>query len=342
VTDAAGSRIVIDVHNHVLTPEAQEIAARWYEPLLEPYDLFAGAASARHNQAIFGDLVQPMTDPDRRIADMDRMGVDVQVLSIFVSQYYYWLDAVTGLELARLQNQHLAELVGTHPERFTGAATVPMQDVRLACEELRRAHAELGFRAVQISTNVNGTDLDHPSFDDFFATAAELGTLVILHPNGFTDGRRLTDFYLINVIGNPLDSTIAAARMIFSGLLDHHPELAVCIVHGGGYTPFYWPRMDHAYRVRPECRERLRRTPSDYLRSNFYFDTVVFEPELVRRLADDFGVDRVLLGTDYPFDMGETSPVELVARVPGLSEPEAAAILGGTAARLLDLPRRSG
>jgi aminocarboxymuconate-semialdehyde decarboxylase len=331
--------LVVDIHSHVLTPEAQTVAANYYEPLLEPYDLYAGAASARHNRAQFGDLVEPMTDPDRRLRDMDATGVDVQVLSIFVSQYYYWLDGPRGLELARIQNRHLAELVAAHPRRFRGAATVPMQDTQLATDELERARLELGFRAVQISTNVNGIDLDHPSFDRFFAKAAELGMLVILHPNGFTEGRRLTEFYLINVIGNPLDSTIAASRMIFSGLLDRHPDLRICIVHGGGYTPFYWPRMDHAYEVRPECRISIHRRPSEYLKSHFYFDTVVFEPSLLRRLADDFGVDRVLLGTDYPFDMGESAPVELVESIPDISEDDAGAILGGTAAGLLDIDR---
>ena len=328
---------VVDVHNHVLTPEAQQIAAAWYEPRLEPYDLFAGAASARHNGELFGDLVEPMTDPGRRLRDMDAAGIDMQLLSIFVSQYYYWLDGQKGLETSRLQNQHLADLVADHPSRFVAAGTVPLQDTRLAIDELERVSQELGFRAVQISTNVNGDDLDHPRFEPFLAAAADLGMLVILHPNGFSEGRRLASHYLINVVGNPLDSTIAVTRLIFGGVFDRHPTLQVCVVHGGGYAPFYWPRMDHAYQVRPECRQAVSNRPSTYLRTNFYFDTVVFEPALIRRLLDDFGADRVLLGTDYPFDMGESAPVDLVTKVPGITEDERSAILGGTATRLLAL-----
>jgi aminocarboxymuconate-semialdehyde decarboxylase len=328
---------VVDVHNHVLTPEAQEIAAEWYEPAFEPYDLYAGAKSARHNREGFGQLVEPMTDPQRRLRDMDARGVDVQLLSIFVSQYYYWLDAAKGFELSQMQNQHVAELVATNPARFAGAATVPMQDPPTAARELERARTELGFRAVQISTNVNGEDLDSPRFDPFFAAAEDLGMLVILHPNGFTEGCRLNTHYLINVIGNPLDSTIATSRMIFSGLLERHPRLRVCVVHGGGYTPFYWPRMDHAYSVRPECRASISRPPSSYLRSNFYFDTMVFEPRMLQRLVEDFGADRIVLGTDYPFDMGEERPVDLVTSIPGISDEEVTAILGATAAQLLEI-----
>jgi aminocarboxymuconate-semialdehyde decarboxylase len=328
---------VVDVHNHVLTPEAQEIAAEWYEPAFEPYDLYAGAASARHNREFFSGLVEPMTDPQRRLHDMDAQGVDVQLLSIFVSQYYYWLDAAKGLELSQMQNQHLADLVATNPERFAAAGTVPMQDPPGAARELERTRSELGFRAVQISTNVNGVDLDDARFEPFFATAEALDMLVILHPNGFTEGCRLNTHYLINVIGNPLDSTIATTRMIFSGLLERHPRLRVCVVHGGGYTPFYWPRMDHAYSVRPECRKSISRPPSSYLRSHFYFDTMVFEPRMLQRLIEDFGADRIVLGTDYPFDMGEEHPVDLVTSIPGISDDDASAILGLTAAQLLDI-----
>ena len=144
---------MVDVHNHVLTPEAQEIAAEWYEPAFEPYDLYAGAASARHNREFFGGLVEPMTDPQRRLRDMDAQGVDVQLLSIFVSQYYYWLDSAKGLELSQMQNQHLADLVATNPERFAAAATVPMQDPPSAFARCRSRRTSTGWTSTMPASN---------------------------------------------------------------------------------------------------------------------------------------------------------------------------------------------
>jgi aminocarboxymuconate-semialdehyde decarboxylase len=159
---------------------------------------------------------------------------------------------------------------------------------------------------------------------------------VVLHPHGFTQGQRLGDYYLTNVIGNPLDSTVAVSRLIFSGVLERHPDLTVCVVHGGGYLPFYAARMDHAWQVRPEAREHIPNAPTTYLR-RLHFDTVVFDPADVGHLVDRYGADHVLLGTDYPYDMGEEDPVGLVDRTPGLSGEDKALVLGGNAARLLRL-----
>lgn len=330
---------VVDVHNHVLTPEVESLIEEHYsrEEIVahEPYDLYAGAKSAAHNRSVGPSLRPKMTDADQRVRDMDAMGVDVQVLATFVSQFYYWTDGALGQQLCRIQNDWLAELAGRHPDRFVAIGTVPMQDQTRAVAELEYVIGELGFKGVQISSSIDGTDLDDPRFLPFFTRAQELGAVVLIHPNGWDTGRRLDDFYLINVIGNPLDSTVALTRLIFSGRLAALPDLKLCVVHGGGYTPFYSARMDHAWEVRPECREYIDQPPSTYLK-RVYFDTMVFSPEQLAHLVEFSGTDHVLLGTDYPFDMGETDPLALTGALE-LSAEELALIRGGNAARIFGI-----
>jgi aminocarboxymuconate-semialdehyde decarboxylase len=330
---------VVDVHNHVLTPPVEELIEQHYsrEEIIahEPYDLYAGEASLAHNRSLGPSLRPKMTDADQRVRDMDAMGIDVQVLATFVSQFYYWTDGELGQRIARIQNDWLAELASRHPERFVAVGTVPMQDSTRAVAELEYVVGDLGFKGVQISSSIDGTDLDDPRFLPFFKKAEELGAVVLIHPNGWDTGRRLDDFYLINVIGNPLDSTVALTRLIFSGRLAELPDLKLCVVHGGGYTPFYSARMDHAWEVRPECRAHIDQPPSTYLK-RVHFDTMVFSPAQLAHLVEFAGSDHVVLGTDYPFDMGETDPIGLTGRL-DLPPEEIAAIRGGNAARLFGI-----
>lgn len=331
---------VVDVHCHVLTREVEELVETAYsrEHIVanEPYDLYAGAASREHNASLAPTLRPKLTDPDKRLEDMDRTGIDVQLLATFVSQFYYWTDPALGARLARLQNDHLAEIVRGRPDRFTALGTVPLQDPERAVSELTYLVGDLGFKGVQISSNVAGVDLDDPRFRPFFARAEELGAAVLIHPNGFTEASRFRDFYLTNVVGNPMDSTLAVTRLIFAGVLADHPALKLCVVHGGGYLPFYFARMDHAYEVRPECRAHISEPPSTYLRT-VHFDTMVFDPRLLGHLVEFAGTDRVMLGTDYPFDMGEDDPLGLIDRVPGLHGDEADRLAGGNAARFFGI-----
>jgi aminocarboxymuconate-semialdehyde decarboxylase len=270
---------------------------------------------------------------------MDRMRVDRQAVSVAPPQFYYWADPALGRRLARMQNDHLAELVGKYPDRFSGLATVPLQDVDAAVAELDFAVAELGLSGVEICTNVNGLDLDDRRFRPFFARAAELGVVVLIHPHGFTSGERLMDYYLTNVIGNPLESTIALSRLIHGGVFEELPGLRVCVVHGGGFLPFYASRMDHAWRHRPEGRHHIPdRPPSSYLRG-IWVDCLVYDPAHLAFLVAQMGADRVVVGTDYPYDMGDDDPVGLVEATPGLSEEDRARILGANAAGLLGLDR---
>jgi aminocarboxymuconate-semialdehyde decarboxylase len=183
---------------------------------------------------------------------------------------------------------------------------------------------------------MSGRDYDHPDYRPFWSRVQELNATIILHPQGYSDGARLTGYYMINVVGNPLDSTVATMKLIFGGVLEEFPDLKIVVVHGGGYLPFYADRMDHAFEVRPECRENISQRPSEYLK-RMYFDTMVFGRVALGYLVRLYGSDHVLLGTDYPYDMGESDPIGLIESVEGLDENDIANIVGGNAARLLEL-----
>src|SRR2546426_6730075 len=269
---------------------------------------------------------------------MDRMGIDVQAVSPAPHQTYYRCEPGEGAELARTVNERIAEIVAQWPERFVGLGTVPLQDAGLAVAELDFCVKQLGLRGVEINPSVNGFDLTHPSLslDRFFAKVQELDVLIFMHPVGFTHGERLMDHYFNNVIGNPLETTVATSHLIFDGVMERHPKLKIVLPHAGGYLAHYWARMDHAYRARPDCRGQMKRKPSSYL-EKFYFDTITFSQDMLRHLVARYGADHVLLGTDYPYDMGVERPVEFIGGVKGLSKAEAAAIEGGNAARLLKI-----
>jgi aminocarboxymuconate-semialdehyde decarboxylase len=191
---------------------------------------------------------------------------------------------------------------------------------------------------VEICTNVNGKELTHPELglEKFFARAEELGILLFMHPLGYTQADRLTQHYFNNVIGNPLDSTVAVSHLIFDGVMARHPKLKVLVAHGGGYVAHYWARMDHAWRARPDCRTVIKRPPSKYL-EKFFFDTITHDPEMLRRLIDRFGAEHVLLGTDYPYDMGDEDPLGTLGQIKRLPKAARELVAGGNAARLLKL-----
>jgi aminocarboxymuconate-semialdehyde decarboxylase len=266
------------------------------------------------------------------------MGIDVQAIAPAPHQTYYWCEPGEGAELARMVNERLAQIVAATPERFVALGTVPLQDAGLAVAELEYGVKKLGLRGVEINPSVNGVDLPHPSLslDRFFAKVQELDVLIFMHPVGFTHGERLKDHYFNNVIGNPLETTVAASHLIFDGVIERYPKLKVVLPHGGGYLAHYWARMDHAHQARPDCRTLIRKTPSSYL-EKFYFDSITFDPGMLRHLVERFGAEHVLLGTDYPYDMGVEDPVGFIDGVNKLSPLEKRQIMGGNAARLLKI-----
>lgn len=284
------------------------------------------------------DIRPKMESVEVRLADMDAMGVDTQALSLAPYQLFHWAEGDLGVRAFRLINDDLAELVGAHPERFLGLGSVPLQDTSAAIEELKRCSTELGFRGIEMATHINGEELSSPRFEPFWETVEALGTVVFLHPTGFTEPSRFNEHYFLNTIGHPLEETICAGRLIFDGVVERHPGLKFVFAHGGGFLPAYAGRFDHAYRAREDVRHGLPRPPSEYLAS-FYFDTMVFEADQLGFLIDKYGSDHILLGTDYPYDMGENDPIGLLNKVSGLAPDDVDLITGGNAARLLGIER---
>jgi aminocarboxymuconate-semialdehyde decarboxylase len=333
---ARGKWFTLDIHCHVRSAKAaalvegREEVSRW----------FAETSANERSQAINRQngvrTAAQGSSPEQRIADMDHMGIDIQALSPAPRQTYYGANPDLGLQTARIINDEMAEMVGRFPDRFVGLGTIPFQAPELAVAELERLHKSLGFRGIEIMTHVAGEDLAAPRFRKIFARCEELGTLIFMHSDGFTEARRFKDHYLTNVIGNPLDTTVAVHHLIFGGVLQEYPNLKIVLAHGGGYLPAYSGRIDHAASARPDTCEHLRHMPTTYLK-RLYFDSLVYTHHQLQYLVEQYGADHVLMGTDYPADMGEVDPIGFVEGAPGLDDAERRAILGRNAARLLNL-----
>ena len=333
---ARGKWFTLDIHCHMRSAKAAALAegheeiSRWF---LETAASPASQAINRQN----GMRTQFQgSSVEQRVADMDHMGIDIQAVSPAPRQTYYGADPDLGLATARLLNDEIAEMVGRFPDRFVGLGTVPLQAPELALGELDRLHKSLGFRGIEIMTHVAGADLSEPRFRKVFARCEELGMLIFMHPDGFTEARRFHDHYFANVIGNPLDSTVAVHHLIFGGVLQDHPNLKIVVAHGGGYLPAYSGRIDHAAAARPDTCEHLHHMPTTYLK-RLYFDALVYTDHQLQYLVDQYGADHILVGTDYPADMGEVDPIGFIERCAGLDDTERRAILGRNAARLLNL-----
>ena len=271
-------------------------------------------------------------DLERRFKDMDAAEVDMQVVSNTPQTFLYNQDAALTAATARLQNEQIAKLVAAHPARFLGIATLPMQAPELAVAELARAMAQ-GLRGAHIGSNINGRNLDDPALEPVWAKAAELGAFILIHPVGVAGAERLKSYYLANLIGNPVDTTIAAASLVFGGVLERHPNLKICLSHGGGFVPYQGGRWAHGWQVRGEPKINLKASPEASLR-RFYYDTILHAAAPLEFLVRAAGPSHVLLGSDYPFDMGT---LECARQVKALAIPQAdrATILGGAAAGLL-------
>jgi aminocarboxymuconate-semialdehyde decarboxylase len=277
------------------------------------------------------------TEPRLRVAEMDQQGVAVHALSLTASPtapMVYWGSAEQSHNLARTWNDGAVAAHQQYPTRLFVLATLPMQFPDRAQDELNRVSSLPGVRGLYMGTNIGGKDLDDPMFEPVFNRIESLGLPVFLHPLNTVGGPRTESFYLTNFIGNPVDSAIAAAHLIFGGVLDHHPRLVFTLPHAGGVLPILTGRWDHGWRVRPEVRD-LPQAPSAYLR-RFFFDTVAHSSRVMDFVISTVGTDRVMIGSDYCFDMGVEQPVEFVQEL-RLTSAERDMILGGTAAQLLKL-----
>jgi aminocarboxymuconate-semialdehyde decarboxylase len=332
--EARPKSITVDVHSHVGVPGAAELVKPHLAPTAMPLVAFADAATRALNQKQEADIIA-RAPLERRLADLDAMGIDVQIIKPPPPQCYYAVPLEIAVKSAQMVNDGIAEFVARRPDRLKGFGTVPMPDGNEAARELERCVTKLGFKGVQVLTNVNGRELSDPAFARFWQKAEELGVLVVIHPNGFTHADRLVRFYFNNVIGNPLETTIALHYLIFDGVLERHPGLKILAVHGGGYLASYSGRIDHAWGARSDSHGQLPHPPTRYLRK-IYFDTVVFTPHQLQELVRLYGADHILMGTDYPFDMADYDPVGHVCGA-GLDAAATAAVCGGNTKALLGL-----
>ena len=340
VTDGR-KHFTIDIHCHIHVPETDALTDG-----LKPKDPAGGAIDSNPltlevNKKQQQTILPKLTDAAIRLADMDEQGIDIQAISPSPYHYHYELPEEVTRDCAHLVNDRVAEMVAGTPDRFVGLGTVPLQNVDFAVAELDRCVNELGFKGVEIATNVNGKDLTRAGLDKFFARVEELGVMIFMHPIGTSFDDRVDDHYFRNLIGHPLESALAVGHLIFDGYLDKYSGLKICIAHGGGYIPSYSGRFDHPYFLRDDCRQNIDKAPSEYLKM-LYFDTVVFTEHQLRYLIETWGADKIVMGTDYPYDMAETDPVGHVNSVKGLSEADKALVMGANAAALLgiDVPAK--
>jgi aminocarboxymuconate-semialdehyde decarboxylase len=331
----------VDMHCHVLNLDVEKLVAGCPKKAseLEEQVRNSGSLSAEHNRKLFATSYLPkLTDIAARVADMDAMGVNLQVVSPSPNQYYYWTDADLSEEVVRITNENLAEIVANDPDRFLALGTVSLQEPQLAAEQAEEAVRKLGLKGIEISTIINETDASDRRFEPFWKKMNELGAVVFMHPHTNTLGPRLSQHYLSNIVGQPAETAITLSKMIFDGLFDRHEGIKLCASHGGGYLPLSISRSDHGYSVRPEsCACQLK--PSEYLK-RIWFDTVIYDPVHLKRLIEQVGIGQIVIGTDYPFDMGHYTPHDLVEAVEGLSADDRRRIFGGNAVELLGLDAR--
>jgi aminocarboxymuconate-semialdehyde decarboxylase len=324
----------IDAHAHILTEETMATLRREVPSYrLQLRDIDGDFATLDMGAISYPKFPRGGWDLERRLRDMEKAKFDRQVLSVLPQTVAYDEEPALALAISQIQNDHIAALVRRHPERFLGLGTVPLQSPDASAAELRRAMNELGLRGMMIGSNVRGRNLDDPGLEPVWSAAAELGALIFIHPTSPAAADRLKDYYLRNFIGNPLDTTIAAACLVFAGVLERHPDIKILLSHGGGFLPYQEARFVHGWGEREESKKSLKVSPAASLR-RFLYDTILHARKPSEFLIGSAGADRVLLGSDYPFDMGQYDAVDLIA---SLSIPEAdkAKVLGGNARTLL-------
>ena len=326
----------IDVHAHAWTAGVDALVENRPEvaELVSAMAAALGPVSMAYNAELERETRTRLVDPAARLADMDAMGVALQVVSPSPTQYHYWADAALSERLVALQNDDLEALRAYRPDRIACLGALSLQHPELAERQLADLMAR-GFKGVEVSTFVGPRELCDPVFERVWAAAAEAGAVIFVHPLGTTLGRRLADSYLANTVGQPLETAVALSQLIFSGVLDRHPRLKILAAHGGGYLPGYIGRSDHAWAVRPEAR-RCSEKPSRYLK-RIWFDDVVHSPKVLANLLDVAGASQVVRGSDYPFDMGQYQASSLLAAVPDLTHAQELAIGRENGMALLNL-----
>ena len=324
----------IDVHAHCIPSELMEVLAA------DGADLGIELTDDRRAVIAGGKPTMPVRDDlislDARLEAMDKAGIEIQVLSSWVNLTAYGLDANKGALWSRRVNEALAAEAGRSPGRFLALATAPLQEPELAAAELRHATSELGMVGVEIATTVDGTDLVSADLDAFWAAATEVGSLLLLHPMEPLPGIDLKRHFLDNMIGRPAETTIAIARLVMAGVFDRHPGLRMCVVHGGGFLPYQIGRVQRGWETKPGLADVDLATPPMSVIEQLYFDTILHNPAALRYLIDLVGADRIMIGTDYPFEAGDPDPLASIDAIPNLTDEERLLIVSGTASAILN------
>lgn len=327
--------MIIDTHAHIIVPEiTREVALEetWRPRVVWEDDQQVVEFAGKRIKSAIHEFVHI----EAILEAQSSAAVHRVLLCPWVSLLGYDADPDEGLRIGRIQNQALAKLAQAYPNRVSALGSVPLQDPELAARELETLMKEPGLHGVEVAASVRGTYLGDDRFRPFWATAEATGALVFIHPT--TRGFNLpafNDYYLWNTVGNPLETTITAAHLIMAGVMETHPRLKVLLAHGGGAVLSLRGRLRHAHTFQPQAKARLKESPEQSLK-RFYFDTITHDPDLLRTLVGYVGPDHVLLGSDYPFDMGLARPAEIVHALE-LSPADEMKILGGNAARLLGL-----
>jgi aminocarboxymuconate-semialdehyde decarboxylase len=329
-----------DMHTHMIPPEFIEAVSkpgsRWQAKLEKEGD----ETWVVHDQGYRYPLSPGFHDITARLADMARTRTDMAAVSLSPTLFLYWAEPKLALDMARMANDGIYALARHPSGKFSGIGTLPMQDLNLAMAELRRCARELGFKAILIGTNVEGAQFDDPQFLPFFKECEALGVFIIFHPYYVGAKPMFTKYYLTNLYGNPLDTGMVIANLIFGGVLDKCPKLKVGFVHGGGFFPYQIGRLKHGYEVRKEPKVNGAKSPEKYMHQ-LYFDSVVFMDKQLQFLVNWAGADHVMLGSDYPFDMQDFTPADFVSNA-GLTPAETSAVLSGTAMDIFGVQARTG
>lgn len=330
----------IDTHAHMVREEWFENVRNDY-PNSSPtivkegetnlYSIFAGTSDAGTTMHV-PELMQNVI---KRLKRLDQLKIDVQIISPVPSLMFTLYPTEEALAVTRAQNDGISQIVKDHKGRFEGLCSVPIQDPVAAVPELERAIKTLGLKGVEIGTNINGLNLDDRSLWPFYRKVQELDVPIMVHPINVAAADRLGKYYLSNLVGNPLDTSIAIASIIFGGVLDEFPKLKLFFVHGGGFTPYQRGRLDHGYNVRPEPKEIITKKPGSYL-PKIYVDTITHYDPALEYLVKTFGSSKVLLGSDFPFDMGPKDPLEIVRKI-RVSQEDKKKIYSANAAKLFKI-----
>jgi len=324
----------VDLHNHVIPQTIVDAIAATPERFTARIDRSGPITKIIHDQGYAYPLFPEFVDVAAKIESMDRRKIDIAVLSTAPTMYFYWADAATAADAARLINDGIAAMVAQRPDRLRGMGTLPMQDPAAAVRELERCVDLYDFRAIEIGTSVEGVQLSDERYRPLLRRAEELGVFIFAHPYFVGDKCGLEPYYMTNLVGNPLETTTMVAHLAFSGRLDEMKDLKILLAHGGGFMPYQIGRLTHGHAVRPEPKAKSPTSPLVHAK-RFYYDTITHYPPALRYLIDMVGADHIAIGTDAPSDMGLEHPVDVVDAIPGITAAERHQLCCGTAFKLL-------